>query len=231
MKPNFYLLVLLVLNISDSNILLSQSINKSKSELNYGIGLSQYDTRLDFPLSSIQRMSALNSKSWFEYDFFVNYNYHLINKQKVTLSLGLGYLLIINNFHLPVQNSYFNIGARIGYTNKVYYKNNISIPIEIRYKINNLSLILGINSNVTIFKYLSPFNKSIVIGSPYKYLIGLSDIEMYPGLRYDKNDIGYSLQYRLLNFQFKDDAMANNGKEMDMYNPVKFRLTVSKKLK
>lgn len=118
-------------------------------------------------------------------------------------------------------------------TNNIYLKNSINLPIERRYNIKNsedrnLNLTVGLNNNISFFKYLSPNPGHISNISVFKFEV--SEIELFSGLRFEKKKIIYSLQLRLLNMQFKDDALANNGKKIDFYNPLKFRFAIHKNL-
>jgi hypothetical protein len=228
-------LIIIIFFILWSYVSYSQENKGKNSDLSFGLGLSQSDRRFDFLTNNggwgTRAKVAAADKPWLEYDFFINYNRNIIDNKHFKLLLGMGYLININLFRLPVNNTHFNIRNLVGMSNQIYYKHNINIPIDLRYNIigreqNKLSILLSLNNDITFYKQLKPNLRNIISVSKFS----LSDVELYTGLRYDKNNIGYGLQYRIKNLQFRDDALINNKKEIDLYNPVKFRLVISRKL-
>ena len=212
-----------------------QKAKKVKSELNFGIGLSQPDMRLDFlggGWGAAQiRENAIANRPWFEYDIFLNYNRKVIGNDRFKLFGGMGYLLNINKVKIPVNNAYFTDPVLdpflILITNKRYFKHSLHVPIEGRYHIKNdkmmsFAITIGILNNISILKKI---NQGSYL-SDFKF--EAAETELYTGIRYEKGNWGYYLQYRLINVQYKDDALWNNGKDVDYYNPVKFRMGVSR---
>lgn len=194
------------------------------SELQFGIGLSQPDVR---PIIIL----LTKNKPWFEYDIFLNYNRKLIGKDRFKLFGGIGYLLNYK-VRLPI-NILTNDGILdVNVKNMSYYKSNIHLPIELRYnltnaELNNFIITLSIINNITAYKFL----KSTTVSNKYSdFTFEAAETELYTGIRYERGNWGYYLQYRLVNVQYLDDAVAHFDKEVDYYNPVKFRMGVSRGL-
>lgn len=221
METSIIFLILLL----TTSITLCQETNKSNAEFNFGIGLSRSDVR------PTDRYTPLN-KPLFDYDIFLNYNRRLIEKGNLEFYAGVGYLLNINMVRLPLNNAHFNENREPFLINRTYLKSNIHLPVEFRYslgdsKLSRFSFTLGIINNLVVHKFArstSNWNLSAIKIEP-------SETELHTGIRYEKGNVGYYLQYRLLNQQYKDNALSNSGKDLDYYNPVKFRIGLSKMLK
>ena len=212
----------------------SQDLLKSKSsELSIGIGLSNADRRYNFLIGrfggDILR-AAKNDNPWFEYDFFLNYSRKILENKKFKVQLGLGYLLNVNLFKLPLNLIYFNDTTEPLWLNEYYYKHNLNLPIEFVYSFKestskNLLGILTVNNNFSFYK------KSFFGDSSSRSVskFGLSEVELYGGLKLEKEKYSYALQVRLVNMAMRDDALVNNLKEIDFYNPIKLRMSVSRR--
>ena len=224
---------LLFLTVYCTYLLQAQIVKTN--EVILGIGLSQPDIRSDFLEQKYGFHVveiARNDRPLFEYDYFISYNKIIYNKQEIHISIGAGYLLNINYFGLPINNSYFGIGAKILLINNQLLKHNFNFPIEGRYKVlahknNSVQCIMSLNNNFNIIKQILLDDFANFEGSVRKF--SLSDFELNSGLRYETEHFAYSLQFRLLNVQFKDDALANNGKEVDLYNPFKFKINIGRR--
>ncbi len=212
----------------------SQDLLKSKSsELSIGIGLSNADRRYDFLIGrygSLITDWAKEDNPWFEYDFFVNYNKKIMEKGKLIFFGGIGYSLNVNLFKLPLNLAYFGDFTEVLWTNQSYYKHNLNLPIELGYvvKESESKSIIGIfliNSNFSFFK--KSFITQNFSRSTYKF--DLSEVELYGGLKLEKEKYSYALQVRLVNMALRDDALVNNLKEIDFYNPIKLRMAVSRR--
>lgn len=230
---SFYIFCLLLLVTSH---VCSQKPKENRSEINIGIGLSQPDMRLDFLGSDWGAKqiieNAFANKPLFEYDIFINYSKKIIGNERLKLYIGVGYLMNLNKVRIPINNAYFtdpNLDTDLVLRfNRNYLKHNLSFPIEGRLhlknnKLKNLLVTFGLNHNITVFKQINPPNDFL---SDFSF--EPSETEVYTGLRYEKNDWGYYLQYRLVNIQYKDDALENNGKDVDYFNPIKFRIGMIK---
>ena len=220
MKLSIFILLLL-LGVSFAYC---QETKMRDSELQFGIGLSQPDVR---PIIIL----LTKNKPWFEYDIFLNYNRKLIGKDRFKLFGGIGYLLNYK-VRLPI-NILTNDGILdVNVKNMSYYKSNIHLPIELRYnltnaELNNFIITLSIINNITAYKFL----KSTTVSNKYSdFTFEAAETELYTGIRYERGNWGYYLQYRLVNVQYLDDAVAHFDKEVDYYNPVKFRMGVSRGL-
>lgn len=106
-KYYFFLLISFAL-FSESST--AQMAENAKSEFSYAIGVGLSDRRTDFLISNFGTdiiNIAKSDKSWLEYEFFMTYNKKITNSQKANLYIGIGYVININLFQLPVNNSHF----------------------------------------------------------------------------------------------------------------------------
>lgn len=51
--------------------------------------------------------------------------------------------------------------------------------------------------------------------------------ELYPGIFVRLGKFKFDLNYRILHWKYRDDALANNGLRVDTYNPSKLRFQIS----
>jgi hypothetical protein len=210
------------------------SQNEKSNEFNVGTAISLADKRYDFLKGNSSQEWVKNDNSIFEHDIFLNYNKELINKKRYQLFAGLGYLLNINLIKLRIQNEEFTKKGRdanlILLFNDTYYKHNIYIPIELRYKLKSsqkftTNILFSSIADYTFYKTVKPESRRTL--SIFKS--ELSDIEFYSGINFTSQNISYKLDFRFINLQFKDNALANNGKEVDFYNPLKIRFSIGKR--
>lgn len=213
----FFILLLFCVSFS-----YCQEANKVKSELNFGISLSQPDVR---PVFNIQP----KDKPWFEYDIFLNFNKRVLERNRFKLFVGIGYLLNIDIVTRSFLLIHDGMILDINLKTQSYFKSNIHLPIEMRYNLtnkesNNFVFTLSAINNITAHKFI----KFTTGGKFSNIKFEAAETELYTGVRYEMGNWGYYLQYRLINVQYKDDALDNDSKDVDYFNPIKFRIGINK---
>jgi hypothetical protein len=176
-------------------------------------------------------ISSLKINHGFEYDIFLNFNRGVLGRDRIKLFVGIGYLLNINKVTRSFVLIYDGMFLEPNLETQSYFKSNIHLPIEMRYnltnkKLNNFVFTLSAINNITAHKFI----KSTTGGNYSNFKFEAAETELYTGIRYENGNCGYYIQYRLINVQYRDDALDNAGKELDYYNPVKFKMGVSKGL-
>jgi hypothetical protein len=213
--------------------LLAQNTNSRKNSVGFGFGFSKTDRRTDFydgriGLEVLRYIRADNPP--FEYDYFINYNRLLLHTRRIDLKVGVGTLIHVNYFKHVVSLIHFDNPSFPLYTNHIYRKYSLSVPLELslslfEWRNNHIKASLLSNNNIAIFKSVRVFKDSDF--KLTKWFFEPSDFELYTGLGIDFKRIGFRVQYRLYNLAMQDNAIGNDGKKSDTFNPTKFRLSTS----
>ena len=202
-----------------------QNFNKS---LSIGYSSSLADRRTDF-LKGNYDVSVSNDKALLEHDFFINLKRNLWVYDKWLMQGGFGYLVNLNTVALPISRDFFKT-IWLPYLNGKYYKHSASFSLDLNYFVREkqkvrIFLNQSVYSNFSFFKSATEIN-----GSEFIYwALEPSEIELYCGIQMEAKRTVLELQLRQLNLAFRDDALANNGKSFDFYNPLKLRITIGRK--
>ncbi len=198
------------------------------SELQFGIGLSRPDSR-------IQLRSFKNETPWFEYNFSFTYNFKILSKNKFEIFAGAGYDLNINLFKFIVNTfALAKKGEAIPITgpiNTKYFKHSILIPFEARYwfkenSSNKYGVTLGLVPSITLLRHLEN------MPDYYETTIKVNPVAMpaYMGIRFETNHTGYFLQCRIINLHQLDNVIDHPESGIRLYNPFQLRFGMSVKL-
>ena len=225
MKKSIQCLTILIICNFIFNEINGQNFSKS---LSIGYSSSLADRRTDF-LGEDYQKRVRSDNAILEHDFFVNLKRNLWSDEKWLIQGGLGYLIYLNTFGLPISRDFFKT-IWLPHLNEKYYKHSASFSLDLNYFVREkqkvrISLNQSVYSNFSFFKSATEIN-----GSEFIYwALEPSEIELYCGIQMEAKRTVLELQLRQLNLAFRDDALANNGKSFDFYNPLKLRITIGRK--
>lgn len=226
--------LIIVLLIFSLQIVAGQS-KLDKLIFNVGVSLGEPDARYSFlegqfgaPI--IEAVKNDNPSYFQELFFGVSTEMKLIGG--LYANLGLGLSALYNDFGLPVDGwGYFDVGNKKFYTNKYSISSNLHPITELRYYIvdrDNFRIYAGFSSsflisfNKTYFRIAPNFSRNLSRFKIAPYSLGL-----FPSIGLQIRKVGYHLDYRLYHFKYRDDSIANNGLEIDRYNPIVFRFRLT----
>ena len=208
------------LNLHSKNVfLLGSSLGTADSRLDF-----QHPIFIIFPKNTIER-----DHDKFEIEFFGMLQRRIIQKSGFTFLLGSGYSLNIYKFGLPVSKDYFLTFMHPG-LNNTYYKHSLIFNTEFHQNVpkifgKDLELVGSLNPYISFYKAVRLENSGGVISWGLEF----SEIEGMIGLNLEiSNRLNLLLQGRAFQLSFRDDALANNGKELDFYNPLKLRIALGR---
>jgi hypothetical protein len=193
-------------------------------DLRYDFLFDQYVSEVAYIVKS-KLIDATNDD---EYFLGISYQYQPINR--LSLGIGLGYAKLKQDFFLPANGKYFEqkIYPFFWRDYSRYHMFQISPDIKInlvKYK----SLSLGINtrliSNISFRKeinYKDGTANDIAVNKT-KFFAA----ELYPGIFASLSRVRFDVSYRTLHWKYRDDAIANNGLNVDSFNPSKWRFQLS----
>lgn len=212
---------------------------KHNYSFHIGYAHGKPDHRYDFlegeyPGAIIQsvRSSIKDATNDNEYFLGFTYNYRVWNRLYV--GTGLGYAQLRQDFLLPVNGGdFFGAVNRPFFWRRYSRYHMLQISPEINFEIiKNESFTLGINSrlmyNISFRKEINYREDNVMNLAANK--TELFATELYPGIFVRFGKFRFDLNYRLLHWKYRDDALANNGLRVDTYNPSKLRFQISYEL-
>jgi len=158
-------------------------------------------------------------------EYAIGLGYNLILKKRLSIGIDLGYAKLVQDFLLPVNGtSYFYAdGEKLYWRHKSDY-HIIQISPQIKYVLTDGQFKFGQSvqfiGNVT-------FRKALPEDYLFKNKIEYFATEVYPGIFVEYKRIRANLGVRVLHMKYRDDAIYNNGKNPDLYNPLKIKFTLS----
>ena len=179
-------------------------------------------------ISSV-RSSIKDATNDNEYFLGFSYNYQVWNR--LHIGAGLGYAQLRQDFLLPAEgNRFFGAFVEPFFWRRYSRYHMLQISPEINFEIiKNESITLGINSrllyNISFRKEINYREDNVMNLAANK--TELFATELYPGIFVRFGKFRFDLNYRLLHWKYRDDALANNGLRVDTYNPSKLRFQIS----
>ena len=213
--------------------LFSQDSPSPNWTISAGFGLQEHDKRL-FGYPDRKLLLDMHPERFGTYQFGVNLNRRLINKNWASLSIGIGPGMEISTFTRPFDHLY--PGRRgpyiILWTNR-YYQNLVQVPIKSRF-----SIVKGLGLSLEV---LPQFNfLTIALHTDRTSLKKFSwwrfdfySIEVNPGLALNISKFEVGLKYRAFQFKKIDRILfyrtikdTRTGQTFETYNPFKVWLSI-----
>ncbi|HPN72011.1 MAG TPA: hypothetical protein PLZ32_20945 [Saprospiraceae bacterium] len=209
--------------------LFSQNFWQEKISIQSGFSLAEADKRTDFlpkGWSPIVETVKNNGKNRIAIDIYSSIHIEILKKNRFYIKGGLGLLLKGNSVKYPINLKYFDVDYKILIFNNLYIKSSLYIPIDFKYYLDRKRKVGLISTNTLCMSFhkLVRRKNAVNLQNFEKWTFEPSDLESFIGMDLEKNDIQYFAQVRAFNVMFKDDALSNNGQQIDIYNPLKFRL-------
>jgi hypothetical protein len=225
--PTIYVISILLLVLSCTSVY-SQTSNQTLSiSMSYGLGKpdKRYDfLRGQFPTAIIDgvQINLDNTTLDDEYSISLRYSNHLTGR--INFGFTLGYNLLVQDFVLPVDGRYFKERIYVFFWRDVsrYHMAQVSpfVDLYIVKRQYNLGLNAQFTANTSFKKHINWFDLN-------RWKIEYFASEVYPGVFAEYKKMRIDLSFRLLHWKRRDHAIANNGLEVDRYNPFKMRFQVS----
>lgn len=205
---------------------------KGVLNLNAGISIAKPDKRIYNSSNSFTKGLIANDKSSFLNEFFFNFSMEFRLKREVYLTTGLGASVIFNDVSRLVDYSYFfpgNLQLK-GWINGWYFNTSLQPAIGIKKNVLNRGAwkyYVGITDAFSLSLQKSMYKT----GFPIIHRFSRKTIEPFANevlitLGIQKGRKSYHIDLRAINMKFLDEALENNGKRLDLYNPFKIRLRV-----
>ena len=206
---------------------------KERTSISTGFSLAKADKRTDFLMSMDDVEFAKNKgRNWLETELFVNMNLSLVQRGRFNIIAGVGLLSNIHTVHYPINLRYFDVYYRITWRNNFYAKTSLYLPTSFIFYVlpdKKLSLVSSSNFCIAFHKWAHMKDQGNI--DPFtKWTFEPTGFESFLGIGFEKKDVEYSLNVRVINIMFKDDALINIGKDIDFYNTIKIRLGVGFKI-
>ncbi|MBK8388009.1 MAG: hypothetical protein IPL23_01395 [Saprospiraceae bacterium] len=209
--------------------LFSQNFLSEKVSFQVGLSMGKADTKKLYKWGN--NTSGIGNIK-LESDFYFSINRQLLNKNRFYVQGGIGYLVNMHRVANVINLAYFDLSIEPLWYNSLYIKNNLYLPLDFKYYLSNKRKISIISSNTmsfTFHKLVKKLNGDGAFNHFKKWTLDPSNLETFIGFGFDRDKFQYFGQIRVFNLMFKDDALSNNGKEIDYYNPLKFRLGMGMK--
>ena len=217
--------VIILLNITQ--------LKSQNSALNiytsYSIG--KVDNRIDFlfgkyPLSNDpQLVNKILTENTPDDTYSIGFGYQNSINSKLALNLAIEYALLIQDFLIPANGqSYFNAGNKIFYWRNKSYYHMVQLSPIVQYLILDKTVNAGVN--IQAIGNIS-FRKVVQEGNLSRNKTEYFSNELYPGIFAEYKRFKATFGVRALHMKYRDGAIANNGKNPDLYNPFKVRLSLS----
>ena len=180
---------------------------------------------------SIFDIPSDSEKRWSPWQFGVSVRKDILDWRNISLEAGLGYSLEHLTYLRQINYCFFYGDAcpYIGAHSDNYKVHLAEIPVTVTYPVvGNLKAELSVLPLFDIYKTVrSPSGK--LIGE--KKTIDFYSLEINPGIRYQKDRIVLSMNYRLYQVKKIDRVIFNESKEkLEDYNPLKFWFSVGYRL-
>jgi hypothetical protein len=190
-------------------------IRNSKRKIIHSIAESPWDTQ----------------GRWGTWQYGISVRKHILDWRNISLEAGLGYSLEHLTYLRQINYCFFYGDAcpYIGAHSDNYKVHLAEIPVTVTYPVvGNLKAELSVLPLFDIYKTVrSPLGK--LIGE--KKTIDFYSLEINPGIRYQKDRIVLSMNYRLYQVKKIDRVIFNESKEkLEDYNPLKFWFSVGYRL-
>ncbi len=216
--------VIILLNITQ--------LKSQNSALNiytsYSIG--KVDNRIDFlfgkyPLSNDpQLVNKILTENTPDDTYSIGFGYQNSINSKLALNIDIGYALLMQDFLLPVNSTFFRSPLFIFFWRNKSYYHMVQLSPSVQYLILDKTVNAGVN--IQAIGNIS-FRKVIQDGNLSRNKTEYFSNELYPGIFAEYKRFKATLGVRALHTKYRDDAIANNGKNPDWYNPFKVRLSLS----
>jgi hypothetical protein len=226
--PTIYVISILLLLLSYTNVY-SQKSNHTLS-ISMCYGMAKPDTRYDFlylqyPVGVVDgvQINLRNTTLDDEYSIGLRYSNHLT--RRINFGFTLGYNLLVQDFSIPADgNGYFRQTIQPFFWRDLsrYHMAQISPFVDVfLVKRNwNFGMNAQFTANTSFKKHINSFDLN-------RWNIEYFASEVYPGVFSEYKKMRIDLSFRLLHWKRRDHAIANNGLEIDRYNPFKMRFQVS----
>ena len=157
-------------------------------------------------------------------EYAIGIGYFVKMKHRLSVGIDLGYAKLVQDFLLPANGDYFDQTIRLlSWRQKSDY-HIIQISPQIKYVLTDGQFKFGQSvqfiGNVT-------FRKALPEDYLFKNKIEYFATEVYHGIFVEYKRIRANLGVRVLHMKYRDDAIYNNGKNPDLYNPLKIKFTLS----
>lgn len=194
----------------------------------YAVGRpdKRYDFLYDqYPTGVAQSVIDNIDKNTPDDEYSIGLGYHHKLNDKVNLRIDLGYAKLVQDFLLPANgNTYFHEKIEPFFWRDRSDYHLIQLNPALQYNLVNKKARLGVElksmGNVSFRKHIDLYN---LISTRWE----LFSIELYPSFYLAFWRLRASIGMRAIHFKFRDDALANNGKNPDLYNPFKMRFSLS----
>lgn len=193
--------------------------------------LGKVDKRIDFlfdkypSLNEPQQVNIILNENTPDDEYAIGLGYQYSINSKLALNLAIEYALLIQDFLIPANGqSYFNAGNKIFYWRNKSYYHMVQLSPIVQYLILDKTVNAGVN--IQAIGNIS-FRKVIQDGNLSRNKTEYFSNELYPGIFAEYKRFKATLGVRALHMKYRDGAIANNGKNPDLYNPFKVRLSLS----
>jgi hypothetical protein len=131
---------------------------------------------------------------------------------KLTISTGIGYSMILNRFTIPAQNQYFGIRQYIIIHNENYFVHNIQVPISIKY---NIYKSINVGPSFIYNHYVMKKMDALWGGGLESFKFTPFSMHGFLSSTYNYNKFIIGMDYGIWNGKWRDNALANDGKDFD----------------
>ncbi|WP_235299691.1 hypothetical protein [Portibacter marinus] len=220
----------LLLVLSYFNLYGQRSIESLK--FNIGTSLTKPDKRVDFVRPNLAdniidgRPSVLN-------EFFYGISGDIVVKHNLFFEFGIGTSIIFNNVNRRINYRYFHpqyeiIQLRLWF-NDWYFNTSVQPHLGLRKKVftkGDWDYFMGLNNafSLSLHKIMFGLSKKGIHYRFSRFTFEPFANETFVTLSMRKGSKAYNLDFRAVNLKFIDNALENNGKNIDFYNPFKVRL-------
>jgi len=186
----------------------------------------RYDFLNDqFPSAVVQVVNKNIKDNTSDDEYAIGLGYNLILKHKFSLVFDLGYAKLVQDFLLPANGqSFFSRQDEQFYWRHKSDYHIIQISPQIQYLLSDGKFKFG--EYIQFISNVS-FRKAIPEDNLFKNKIEYFATEVYPGIFVEYKRIRVAVGVRALHIKNRDDAIANNLKDSDQYNPFKVKFTLS----
>jgi hypothetical protein len=195
-----------------------------KPDLRYDFLYNQY------PILIIEGVQSKIKNTTNDDEYFLGISYQYQPIKRINFGFGLGYAQLKQDFFLPANGKYFEQKIYPFFWRDYSRYHMVQISPEIKVDILKYkSMVLGINtrliSNISFRKeinYRDGTANDIAVNKTEFFAT-----ELYPAIFASIARVRFDISYRALHWKYRDDAIANNGLNVDTYNPSKWRFQLS----
>ncbi|HMQ07106.1 MAG TPA: hypothetical protein PKC30_07380 [Saprospiraceae bacterium] len=200
--------------------------------LNFGYAEGHPDTRYDF-IPPFQRATILLflPETTNDNEYFIDLGYRYRIARRFGLGMNIGYSELHNDFTMRANNGYFKIDFyKAIFRHWSIYRHVQVMPSVSMDVVQGAKITAGVNlgmvSSVSYHKRIYNIrNRDDIFFFINK--MDLASVEIYPSLYAELyNAVRLEFGIRLRHRKYRDDAIENNGLEIDTYNLYKYRMSI-----